>query len=145
MDNYFILIWGGVFVAALVFEFITPLNLVTIWFAFGALGALLAALFEVGFMAQLILFIALSLTAFVMIRPFASKFLRGEIIATNLDRMVGTTFSLAEDLAAKSVCQQKVESQIWTIKNADNTALSKGTLVEVLSIDGVKLIVRKIQ
>lgn len=139
------LIWLAVFLGTLVIEFITPMNLITIWFSFGALGALIVSFLSSNIILQWICFILLSLASFFMMRPVAKKLLQGETIATNSDRLIHTRFILEEDLLPNKVMIHPVGQEQWSIKHMGNTLLAKGSLVEVISIDGVKLIIKEIK
>lgn len=143
MENMLI-IWVSIFVLTLIVEFITPLNLITIWFSFGSLGGIVASLFNLDFSMQLVLFVLLTITSFIMMRPLAKQFLQGETVATNFDRIIGSQFTLMMDLAPNQVCQQKVNEAVWSIKSTHPHTIPAGTMVQVLSIDGVKLMVRPI-
>ncbi len=77
-----------------------------------------------------------------MIFPLAKKSLKKEHIKTNADRYIGKTAVVTEDISnidAKG--QVKVDNQIWSARSDDGSAISSGKQVNVLRIEGVKLIV----
>ena len=138
-------LWIIIIIAALAIEFLTPSALVSIWFAFGALFALLCAWFNVSETWQWISFGLVSLSSFIAVRPLAQRYLKFETQATNIDRLIGKTFVLDQDVAQDTVAQQRVFNEIWSFAELNRNPLVKGEEVEILAIEGVKLIVRKTQ
>ena len=65
-------IWIGLIVIFLVIEGLTA-GLVTIWFAVGALAALIAAMFHAPLWLQLVWFFVISIAAFAVTRPLVKK------------------------------------------------------------------------
>ncbi len=138
-------IWMILFLLFAVFEFITPGNLITIWFALGALGALLMKQIGLGLIPQALIFLLVSFTSLILLRPLTTKLMRGDTINTNYDRIIGQQFRLESDYDPKIWYQQKVNSQVWSIVNASSQPLLANTLVEIISIDGVRLVVKEIK
>ena len=69
-------IWIGLIVIFLVIEGLTA-GLVTIWFAVGALAALIAAMFHAPLWLQLVWFFVISIAAFAVTRPLVKKYING--------------------------------------------------------------------
>ena len=69
------IIWLGVMIAFAVGEAVT-VGLTSIWFAVGALGALITAGLGLGFWPQITVFIVLSGITLALVRPLAKKLLR---------------------------------------------------------------------
>lgn len=67
-----LLLWASVIVVLVVIEAMT-LNLVTIWFAVGALASLITCLFTTSFQIQLLVFAVVSVVALIASKPFISK------------------------------------------------------------------------
>lgn len=65
-------IWIGLIVIFLIIEGLTA-GLVTIWFAVGALAALIAAMFHAPLWLQLVWFFAVSIAAFAVTRPLVKN------------------------------------------------------------------------
>lgn len=68
-------IWIGLIVIFLVIEGLTA-GLVTIWFAVGALAALIAAMFHAPLWLQLVWFFVISIAAFAVTRPLVKIYQR---------------------------------------------------------------------
>lgn len=134
--------WLIVVVIAVLIELLTVGNLLFIWFAMGGIAAYISQHLGLSWEIQIIIFSIVTLISLVIIRPLTNNYLRGEVVSTNMDRMVGKQFRLDRDLTKDSWYQQKVEQDVWSIVESNRRPLSKGTLVEVIAIDGVKLVVK---
>lgn len=135
-------LWGGVAVVTLVAEIATT-ALVSIWFTIGAVGALIAAAAGVSPLAQLLIFLLLSIISLLLIRPLTRRLVGTRVIPTNTDRLLGMEAKVTEgidnDNAAGAVY---VDGKTWTARSANGNPIPTGELVEVAAIEGVKLIVR---
>lgn len=134
--------WLAVMALAIFVEAATPV-LVSIWFAVGALAAMVAAALEASITFQLLLFVFVSLAALVLARPLAKRLLDPHLVPTNADRVIGmearVTEKIVNDYAQGAVY---VDGKTWTARGDSDAPIPAGTQVEVLRIEGVKLIVR---
>ena len=80
-------------IALIVFSVIegVTVGLASIWFAIGALGALIVAVLGGHIFLQVVVFLALSAAALALIRPLAVKILKPRHDPTNADRVIGQT------------------------------------------------------
>lgn len=138
-------VWLLVCIVMVVFELITVGNLVSIWFAIGALAAFLTAYLTESLIIQIIVFVIVSLASMVLIRPLATRFLRGNVVATNADSIVGRQFVLADPITEDKWGLIRVNGDTWSATTVDQTPIDSGVRVEVIAIEGVKLIVRKLE
>ena len=137
-------IWAIAIVVFLVLEAMTA-GLVTIWFAVGALAALLSAVLGAPIWLQLVWFFVLSLAALWLTRPLARKYLNSKTQATNADMYVGKACAVLETIDnTAGTGAVKVEGKVWTARSADGEVIQAGERAEALRIEGVKLIVRPI-
>ena len=60
---------------------------------------------------------------------------------TNLDRVVGMHGVVTEDINKNDIGEVKVDGKRWSAISKEK--LEKGTIVNILKIDGVKLVVSK--
>ncbi len=137
------LFWLGALVLFSVGEAIT-VGLTSIWFAVGALGALMAALLGGGLWLQVAVFLVLSALSLALVRPLARRFLQPHYAPTNADRVIGQSALVCEDiddLAGKG--QVSIAGQVWTARSVDGTSIPAGTEVVVQSIQGVKVLVQR--
>ncbi|MBQ9974098.1 MAG: helix-turn-helix domain-containing protein [Oscillospiraceae bacterium] len=117
-------------------------GLASIWFAVGALGALLCALAGGGIWLQIGVFLALSGVTLALARPLARKFLTPGYAPTNADRVIGTqavVIQTIDNLQGRG--QVVIAGQTWTARSAADEILPEGMLVRVLRIEGVKVYV----
>ncbi|MDE6110284.1 MAG: NfeD family protein [Eubacterium sp.] len=134
-------VWVAVIAIAIVVEVISA-QLLSIWFAVGGIAALAASFFTDNIAIQIVLFFAVSIIALAIIYPLARKSLKTEHVKTNADRYIGKLAVVTEEISnidAKG--QVKVDNQIWSARSENGETISEGTKVNVLRIEGVKLIV----
>lgn len=140
MDNQMIA-WIAVLIVAVVVEIIT-LGLSSIWFAGGALIALIIAALHGPFWLQVVSFLVVSLLLLIFTRPIAVKYFNRDRIRTNVESIVGRqAIVLAEVSNLRGTGQVSVGGQEWSARSADNDVdLQEGSVVEVVAVSGVKLI-----
>lgn len=144
METNMLYVWVAVIIAGVTIEALT-LNLSAIWFAVGALAALVTASIGFDLSVQLIVFVLFSAVLLALIRPFCRRFLQIKQEPTNADRIIGTNAVVTEPIDnLQETGEIKVYGQIWTARSADKTAIAKGDTVRVVAIRGVKAIVEKI-
>lgn len=127
-----------------VVEIIT-VGLTSIWFAGGALAALLAAIMGLPLLVQAVLFFAVSFVLLVFTRPFAMKYVRPHNIKTNYEEIIGKDVLVTEEIDNREEIGKAVfNGQEWTARSTDSSIVfPKGATVQVAEIKGVKLYVRK--
>ena len=139
-------IWLGLFVLALVIEAVGT-DLVSIWFAAGALTALIVSFIPgVDWWIQLIIFMAISIACLLCLRPLVHRYLRRDLVNSNIDEMKGKKGLWIEkiDLLHQGVC--KINDVRWTAISAnEKDKIPAGSTVEVLAVSGNKLIVKKVE
>ena len=138
--------WLLLFMVLLGIEILT-LGLTTIWFAGGALAAFAAALLNVEFVFQILIFAAVSLVLLFFTRPLATKYLNRKTVRTNVESLEGRhaiVIEAIDNLQAKG--SVTIDGVVWSARSAaDEEIIPEGVLVKILRISGVKLIVEKFQ
>ena len=137
-------IWCAVMLIALVIEVVTVGNLVTIWFAVGGFFALLCALLEANYIVQVIVFAVLSIVCILLLRPIAANYFRGNITATNADRIVGQHVRLLEAIEEGKWGLVAYNGNTWSAVSYNNKPIAVNTMVTVLAIEGAKVVVKAI-
>ena len=132
--------WFIAFVILLVIELAT-VNLVTIWFAIGAVAAIITTLFTDSLLIQCIVFVVVSVISLLITKPLIKKFKKFEVEPTNSDRVIGKVGDVTKKIEKNKYGEVKVYGNTWTASSKD--VIEVGERVKVLSIDGVKLIVEK--
>ena len=133
-------IWIGLIVIFLIVEGLTA-GLVTIWFAVGALAALIAAMFHAPLWLQLVWFFAVSIAAFAVTRPLVKKYINSRTQPTNADMLIGQECLVTEDIDNLAGRGAVSVGKVWTARAQTDAPIPAGTAAIVLRIEGVKLIV----
>ena len=121
------ILWIILAVGFLVIE-LSTVALISLWFVAGALAALIFAL--------------VSLLMLLALRPFLRKFVEPHKVPTNVDALLGKEAVVTEvidNLAGSGAV--RLEGKTWTARAANNTRIPAGMVVEVQSVEGVKLMV----
>ena len=134
--------WLIAMVVLLVIEGVIP-GLVSIWFAAGALVALLLSLVGAPLWLQVALFLAASVALLVLTRPLAKKYVNSRTMPTNADRIIGMDCLVTEEIDnLRGTGAVSVDGKTWTARmDREDGKASKGTVVKALRIEGVRLIV----
>jgi len=136
-----IIIWIVALIFFLAFEAAVP-GLVSIWFAAGALCALVATLLGAPVWLQIVWFFVISIAALVITRPIAKRYVNVSAQPTNADRVVGMDCVVTEaidNLAGAGAVS--CDGKIWSARSGSDENIAKDTIVTVSEIVGVKLIV----
>lgn len=139
-----LIIWLAIIIVSAIVEFVT-VSLVSIWFTIGAIAALIAQLLGVSTEIQLALFALLSILCLVITRPLAKKYLKTNIVSTNYDRIIGKHGLVTKTMDADTKGEVKVMSTTWLATSIDNSTINEGEYCEILAIEGVHLVVKKIE
>lgn len=135
--------WLIALVALAVLEGVT-VTLVSLWFALGALAALITSFFVDNIWVQFAVFLVISLATLLVIRPLTRRYVTPSQVATNADRAVG-----AEGIVIQAIDNRKAQGQVtvsgavWTARSESEEVIPQGAQVRVLRIEGVKLIVTR--
>ena len=139
--NMAAIVWLVLMVVFLAAEAST-VSMVSLWFAAGALIALLTALAGGPAWLQTLLFLAVSAGLLLALRPLVKKYLSPKLTATNVDSVVGTTGLVTAAIDnVSAVGQVKLGAMEWTARSTSGQPIPAGTLVKVDRIEGVKAFV----
>ena len=120
-------------------------GLTSIWFAAGALCALIAALLGAQLWVQIALFLAVSALCLLAVRPLAKRLLNSRVEATNADRVIGEQAQVTEDIDnIHGKGAVVIRGVTWTARSEDGAPVPAGALVKVLRIEGVKVFVERL-
>ena len=143
--NWEAIFWLIAMIIFVVAESMT-VTLVSIWFAVGALGAILVALLGGGLMLQVTVFLALAIVLLLGLRSVVRKHLSPRITKTNIDSVVGATgvvLTPVNNIAALG--QVQINGVDWSARSSNNSHIPAGTLVRVDRIEGVKVFVTAVE
>ena len=135
--------WLVVLIACIAIEAMT-MGLTTVWFAGGALVAVFVAVLNGPIALQVVLFVLVSMLMLFFTRPVAVKYFNKDRVKTNVESLVGKTAVVTADVDnIQGVGQAIVNGQEWSARSyTDELRISAGTVVEVVAINGVKLMVK---
>lgn len=142
--NEMMILWLVVMIIAIVIEIVT-LGLASIWFAGGALVAAAFAMCSLPVWLQILAFLLISLVLMVFTRPVAVKYFNKDRVRTNVESMIGRQAIVISEIDnLQGIGQVTVGGQEWSARSDDDQKkLAVGAVVEVMAINGVKLIVRE--
>jgi len=135
------ILWLVLLVVFLIVEAST-VTLVSLWFAAGALIALIISLLGAQLWLQVLLFLAVSTISLIALRPLVRRFVHPKLTATNVDSVIGSTGLVTASIDNVSAAGQvKLGAMVWTARSTSGTPIPEGTLVKVDRIEGVKVFV----
>ena len=136
------LFWLIAFAVLCVIEGMT-FSLVCIWFAGGALLALIASLFGFNVVSQYAVFLIASALLICFTRPVVKRYLSTRKVRTNADRVIGKAAVVLQRIdPIEGVGQVRVLGQVWSARPADGvSSFEEGDMVLVTDIAGVKVLV----
>ena len=136
------ILWIALIIVFVAVE-IATVGLTAIWFAGGALVALLAQLIGLNIYWQIILFIVTSAVLMIFTRPWMLKYFKPRLVKTNYETVVGESVCLTEQVDnIKGTGTAVYKGQEWTARAYENgKTFEAGTIVDVKEIRGVTLYV----
>jgi len=138
-----IAIWSVFIIVTVIIELETA-DLVTIWFTAGAVGALIAAAFEVPPLLQVAIFLVISILLLLITRPLTKNISQKNFVRTNADRVIGMIATVTIEVTPEEIGEVKVGTVLWRAISLDQHSFQVGEKVQVDAISGTKLIISKI-
>jgi len=144
MDNIsFPVLWLIIVVVLGIIE-AASFNLITIWFALGAVVAMICSYFDIPFIYQVVIFIISSALLLYFTKPIVKNYLNVRREKTNADRISGEKGIVVEKIdPVNGTGQVKIGGQIWTARSVNNEVIELNELVNIEEISGVKVFVKK--
>lgn len=143
MEQYMAFIWFGIAVVTAIIEAAGP-ALVSIWFTGGAVTALVLALFGAPIWLQLAVFVAVTAVLLAATRPIARNYVNARLQPTNADRIIGSICPVTEQIDNRvGRGEVYVDGKRWSARSESDELIAEGAEVEILRIEGVKVIVRE--
>ena len=142
--------WEAIFWLAAMVVFIAAeamtVSLVSIWFAAGALGAIIVALLGGGLVLQVTVFLALAVALLLSLRSIVRKHFTPHVTKTNIDSIIGATgivVTPVNNIAALG--QVQINGMEWSARSSDNSHIPAGAMVRVDRVEGVKVFVSLVE
>ena len=139
-----VIFWLVAMVALIVIELAT-LGLTTIWFACGALVAVVAAALDAPLLLQILMFVVVSFAVLLAVRPIAVKYFNKDRTRTNIESMIGRQAIVVSEIDnMQGIGQVTVNGMEWSARSTINELkIAVGHVVVIRAVDGVKLIVEE--
>lgn len=146
IESYMWIIWLVLFVAMLIVEACGP-ALVSIWFSFGAIVALILSFIPgVEWWIEVIVFVVISVATLLALRPILKKYVRRNKYNTNIDSFTGKQGYVIEDITYLKPGAVKIGDVSWTaIPVNKNEKILENEIIEVVAVNGNKLSVKKVE
>lgn len=138
MQNW--ILWLVVIILLTILEVGTT-NLVSVWFIASALISLILSFFTDSFLIEFAVFVIIGVILMITTKPYLTKKLEKKKVPTNLDRVIGMSGIVTEDITKTKVGEVYVDGKKWSA--IADEKIPKDTTVKVLEIHGVKLKVEK--
>ncbi len=140
------MVWLALFLLFAVVELCT-VQLVSIWFAVGALAGGVAALVthDQSLVAEIVSFVAVTAITLALTKPLVKKLKSGADTPTNKDTYIGQQVLVTKEVRTDtgSVIMNDVD---WDarLENPDSPSIPAGAKAEIVRIEGNKLIVKPV-
>ena len=137
-----VIVWLAILIILVVVEIFT-LGLTTIWFAGGALVAILVAALGGPVWLQILVAAIVSAVLLFFTRPIAMKYFNRDREKTNAESLVGRqAIVISEINNLQGIGQITVNGMEWTARSiVDEQVIEPGEVVIIRGINGVKLLV----
>ena len=138
------MVWLAAAIILLIVEGLAP-GLVSIWFALGALAAMVSAMLGAPLWLQLVWFALVSVVSLILTRPLAKRYVNARAVRTNADMAIGQDCVVTEEIDnVLGTGAVKVGGRTWTARmNTPDGKAKKGEVLRAVRIEGVKLIVEE--
>ena len=142
--------WSAILWLVLMVVFIlmesSTVALVSIWFAIGALGAMIVSLCGGAFWLEVAVCVVVSTALLAALRPITRKYLNPKIEKTNVDAVIGQKAVVVASV--NNICGTgtvKLGGMEWSARSTDGEPIEEGKIVRVDRIEGVKAFVSVVE
>lgn len=142
--NLWAIIWLVLMIAFIAMEAVT-VQLISTWFAAGALAAMIVSLLGAEVWLQIVVFFTVSIVLLVALWPLARKHLQPKLVATNADAMVGRICIVTERIDPVEGGRVKLGDVTWSACSETGDIIPAGSQVKILRIQGVKVFVEQVK
>jgi len=140
--NTWAIIWLILLIGFVVLEAAT-VQLLCIWFAAGALAAMVVNLLGGALWLQVLVFFTVSIVLLATLWPMARKHLKAKAVATNADALVGKLCRVTEEIDPVEGGRVKVGDVTWSARSESAQVIPTGSMVRILKIQGAKVLVEE--
>ena len=138
MDTF----WWFALLIVFIWAEAATVNMVSAWFAAGALAALVTALLGGQLWLQITVFLVVSAVCLVLLRPIAKKYFTPKLTRTNVDALAGKTCLCVTDIDnLTGAGQVRLGDVEWSARSTTGEVIPAGTEVKIDRVEGVKVYV----
>lgn len=138
-------VWLAVLLLCISTE-IATVSMTSLWFAVGALAAMIASAFRAPVIVQVVLFVAVSGASLWLLRPVTKKYFTPKLTRTNVDAIIGTEGIVTARIDnIHSSGTVKVAAMEWSARSTSGDPIDPETRVKVDRIEGVKVYVTPVE
>ena len=135
-------VWLVVAVILGVIEAVT-VSLISVWFAIGALAAIIPAYFGVPVWGQILVFLAVSAVAFAFTKRFFKDVVKVKKQPTNSASLIGSDGIVTTEINnLEGSGKVFISGLTWSARSEDGNNIPEGAVVTVFRIEGVTLVVK---
>ncbi|MCI8394827.1 MAG: NfeD family protein [Bacilli bacterium] len=136
-------LWITWLIVIIILSFIEActVNLVSIWFIVSALISLAMSFFDIPFVWQFATFVLLGILLMIITKPLLKKYIHPKSVKTNIDRVIGMTGIVTEEITKNTIGEIKVDGKRWSAMSKESITVGENVIID--EIDGVKLKVHK--
>ena len=139
--NWAAIVWLCLLIVFLIAEGATVM-VVSLWFAGGALAAMVASLLGAEVWLQVVIFITVSAALLLVLRPLTKKYFTPKLSRTNVDAVIGKEGLVLDRIDnINATGRVKLEGMDWTARSTSGEVIEANTLVKVDKVEGVKVFV----
>ena len=143
--NWPAIVWF-IFLVIFVLAEAATVTVVSLWFAAGALVAMIVSMLGGPVWLQVLLFIVVSFVLLWMLRPILKKFYTPKLTRTNVDAVIGkvgiTMMPIDNNMAQGKV---KLEGMEWSARSTSGDEIPENVQVRIDRVEGVKLFVTPVE
>lgn len=132
-------VWLGLIILFAVLEMAT-VGLLSIWFAAGAVVALLVSVLTDSLIVQIAAFLIVSFATLIFTRPLIKRHKMDRLVPTNADMNIGRKAVVISPITPDLPGRVKLDGVDWSARSAET--LAPDTLCIVTALDGATLTVR---
>lgn len=115
------------------------------WLGIGALLAMIVSFFTTNIIIQTAVFVISSIILILATKPFVKRFVDVKKTNTNVFSIIGKKALVIKEIdPINAKGQIKVNSEIWSAESENGEKIEEGSEVEIIKINGVKTIVKKV-
>jgi len=121
---------------------IETFGLISVWFVFGSIAAMIVSIFISSVIIQAIVFIAISVVLMILLRSYAIYNFKDKTVRkNNIEELLEMPCVVVTDVKDFDMGEVKLQGKIWRCRSDSNTTYQEGEHPKVLRIEGNTIIV----